>query len=313
MEFGIALTNVLTTLFYLVPGYILKKIGRAEPGHLPTLSSVLVYIGTPFLMLSAFLSLDYDRAEFTGMGLFFAVSLVCQALFLGICLAFIHLAGRKREVLPSSRVAACASVMGNVGFFGMPIVRAMFPDSPEAVCYSAMYMISMNLIVFTAGVFCITGDRKYMSLRSAIFTPTVLGAAISLPCYFLGAKNFLPEALIGAIKTVGGMTTPLCMIILGIRLASAPIKRAFSNPAVYAAALGKLLVFPLFSYMLVRFLPLPQEFKACLAVLSGTPCAAIILSLAEIHGKEASFSADCILVSTLLCSFTIPLLTLIVR
>ena len=107
------------------------------------------------------------------------------------------------------------------------------------------------------------------------------------------------------------MSTPLCMMILGIRLGTVSLKKLFLRPSVYLASVGKLVIYPLFCYALVAFLPLPFSFKASVMILSATPCASIILNLAEIHRSETELSANCVLVSTLVCFLTIPLLVLI--
>ena len=52
--FMIALTNVLVMLACIVPGFVLCKCKKAFADHIPTVSAILVYIGTPFLELSAF-------------------------------------------------------------------------------------------------------------------------------------------------------------------------------------------------------------------------------------------------------------------
>ena len=59
-SFQIALINVLITLFYILPGFIIRKMNKASSDHLPTLSAVLVYIGTPFLLLKAFMRLEFS-------------------------------------------------------------------------------------------------------------------------------------------------------------------------------------------------------------------------------------------------------------
>ena len=79
------------------------------------------------------------------------------------------------------RILCIATVLGNVGFLGLPLVSAMFPDQPIVACYSTVYALSMNLVVFTVGVFLITRDRRYMSLRAAIFNPTSLTILFTLP------------------------------------------------------------------------------------------------------------------------------------
>lgn len=306
-SFQIALINVLITLFYMVPGYIVCKMKKAKPEHLSTLSAVLVYIGNPFLCVSAFMSLDFSVMQTLNMLWFFLATLAMQMLFMLLLYAVL----RRREQESRYRVLTIGSVVGNVGFFGIPILRALFPENPELACYSTVFTLSMNILIFTVGVFCLTGDKKYMSLRSAIFNPTVFSFLIAFPVYLFGLKAYFPDALSNAIHTVGAMTAPLCMFILGIRLASSPLKRIFSRPIVYATAALKLLAFPLFCYALVYFLPVSEVFKAGILVLSGMPCASVLLSMAEIHRSETEMAANCQLVSTLLCFLTIPVLTLL--
>ena len=307
MSFTIALSNVLITLFYIFPGFLITKMKKATTEHLPTLSAILIYIGTPFLEISSFMSFSFTWQGFLNMGIFFALTFVLQLLFIFIFVAILH----KRFRDSKYRMLTIASVMGNVGFFGLPIVRALFPDNPEVAAYSAIFAVSMNILVFTVGIYCLTGDRKFISLKSAFFNPNVFGLVLALPIYIFGLKAFMPSVLVRAIQIIGDMTTPLCMFILGIRLASTPLKRIFAIPAVYIVALIKLIVYPLFSYALVYFLPIDPMIKASILVLSSTPCAAVILSLAEIHRSNSEFAANSILITTLMCFLTIPALTLL--
>ena len=113
----------------------------------------------------------------------------------------------------------------------------------------------------------------------------------------------------GGLSLMGSMTTPLCMMILGIRLATVDIGALFTRPFVYLVCLGKLVVFPLFCYAVVRLLPVPESFRASLLILSAVPCASIIFNMAEIHNRETELSANCVMLSTLLCLLTIPLVT----
>lgn len=307
MSFTIALTNVLITLFYIFPGFVITKMRKATTEHLPTLSAVLIYIGTPFMVVSAFMSLEFTLDNFKNMGIFFILTLLIQILFM---LIFVAIFG-KRYDNAKYRLLTLASTMGNVGFFGLPIVKALFPDQPEVTAYSAIFTVSMNMLVFTMGIFCLTGNKKYISLKSAFCNPNVFGLLLALPFYFFGLKELLPEAFSNAIQVIGNMTAPLCMFILGIRLAKTPWKRIFGRPMVYLIAVLKLLIFPLFAYLCVYFLPVDDTIKASVMVLASTPCAAVILSLSEIHKTDAEMAANCILVTTLLCFLTIPTLTLL--
>ena len=306
-SFQIVFVNVLITLFYIFPGFIIRKMNKASSDHLPTLSAILVYIGTPFLLLSAFMSLEFSWEMIASMGWFFLFTILTQALFM-LLLVFIF---RKKSQNKKFRVMTIGSIAGNVGFFGMPVLRSLFPDKPEVACYCAMFMLTMNILIFTVGVFCLTGERKYMSFKTALLNPTTFGFAIAFPVYLLGIGKFFPPVLANACSTIGSMTTPLCMFILGIRLASAPLSRIFSSLYVYATAALKLLVFPIFCYAIVYFLPFSDVFKTAILILSGMPCAAVLLSLSEMHRSESELSANCLLVSTVLSFLTVPILTLL--
>ena len=308
MSFQVALTQVLLTLFYITPGYLVSKMKKASAQHLPTLSAVLIYVCGPCMHISAFISMDFSWETLRGMALFFLVTIVLQSAFMAI----LYFLFRSRQEDARFRLLNIASTLGNVGFFGLPVIRALLPEHPEAACYSAIYCVSMNILVFTMGVFCLTKDKKYMSLKSALVNPTMIGFYIAMPLFFSSARRFIPQAALGALQLLGNMSTPLCMIILGIRLAQSPVKRLISRPFVYVISLAKLLAFPLFCYGAVALLPLDGAFKASVLILSATPCASIILNLAEMHRSETELSANCVLVSTLLCFLIIPVLTLLV-
>ena len=307
MRFQIALSVVLCALCFMAPGYIVCKMGKAKASHLPTLSGLLLYVGTPFMVISAFLDLPRGGGYLADMGLFFLVTLILQALFF-LLIFFVTGASQKK----ARRMIAIGATCGNVGFFGIPVVKALLPDSPEVACYAICFTLSMNVLVFTLGVFCLTGDKKYISLRAALCNPTVFGLAIGLPLYLSGLGTSLPSFLDSSIRTLGALTTPLCMFILGIRLASMPLSKIFTQKYAYLICFFKLALFPLLCYGVLLPFSLPFSFSACLVILASTPCAAVILSLAELHHSEEQLSASALITSVLLCLVTIPLVSLLV-
>lgn len=305
--FLITLSNVLITLLFILPGFILCKAKKAVADHLSTMSAVLVYGCSPCMIISSFIQLDFTPAAFGNMALFFGVTLVLQATFMLI----LYLIFKKKYADSKYRILTIGAVLGNVGFFGLPMVKAILPDYPEAMCYSAVYVVSMNILVFTVGVFCLTNDKRFVSVKSTFLNPTTLSLFVALPPYFFGVRQYLPEVLINALSLLGNMTTPLCMIILGVRLASVPFGKLFTRPIIYITCACKLIIFPLFCYLAVYFLPLDFAFKASILILSAVPCASVILNLAEMHRSETELAANCVLLSTLICFITIPLLVML--
>ena len=128
----------------------------------------------------------------------------------------------------------------------------------------------------------------------------------------LNARTWLPDLLRTGLSSLATVSTPLCMIILGVRLATMDFKTLFTTRLAWLFSAGKLIVFPLFCYLLVLPLPLDPVFKGSVVILAGTPCASILLNLAEIHHNGQELAANCALLSTILSILTIPLLSLLV-
>ncbi len=308
MSFQVTFSNVLISLLYILPGFLMCKVKKASANHLSTMSAILIYVCSPCMVISSFLNLEYSPAQLWNMALFFLITLALQAIFM-MTLFF----GLKKKYEDSRyRILTIGSVLGNVGFFGLPLIKALLPENPEVMCYSCIYVISMNILVFTMGVYCLTKNKKFLSLKSGLVNPSMFGLVVALPIYLFGLAKYIPAPLQNGISLLGSMTTPVCMIILGVRLASVSFKKLFCRPFVYLTCLGKLVVFPLFCYALVSLLPVDQTLKTSVFILASTPCASIILNLAEMHRSETELSANCVLLSTLLCLLTIPVLMLLV-
>jgi predicted permease len=71
------------------------------------------------------------------------------------------------------------------------------------------------------------------------------------------------------------------------------------------------MVFPFVCLAIIYLLPLDPVFKAAMFILGGTPCAAVMLNIAEMYDGETELAANCVLLSTLLCVFTIPIINVV--
>ncbi len=301
------LQNVLVMLGYMSIAFILCKGGKCDPRHAKSLSGLLLYALGPCMIINSFLKLEYDARTLAKIGAFFGVTLAIQIAFFLLLYLLLH----KRYEDAKYRILSTAAVLGNVGFLGIPLITTVFPNEPIVTCYSSVYVMSMNLLVYTMGVFLITGDKKYMSLKSALLNPTSIALFISLPLFILRVN--LPDALEGMVEVMAKSVTAVCMFILGMRLSTVPLKKLVTRPFVYATCSLKLVLYPLFAYLCVAFLPCFSDvFKVSIFVLSATPSGAIILSLAELHECEQELAANVVLLTTILSVLTIPLMVLLV-
>ncbi len=300
------ITCVFSMLIYMLVGYCLCKGKLAKVNHAQGMSALLIYILGPAMIINSFVNLDYSSETLINIAKCFFMTLLVQVLF--FCLLYMFL--NRKYVDSKYRILSIGAVLGNVGFLGMPVVYSVFPDKPIVMCYSSVTVMSMNLIVFTIGVYMITNDRSYMSIKGAVINPTTIALIIAIPLFVCRIQ--LPGPIADSVAVLAKMVTPMCMIILGMRLSAASFKALFARPFVYVTCALKLIAFPVFALLLVRWLPfLDEVLKTSIVVLAMMPSGAIIQSLAELHECEQELAANVVLLTTILSVVTIPLMVFI--
>lgn len=307
MNFLITLQSVVIMLAYSVPGYLLIKTKRMSESSISGLAAVLMYVLQPCLTLNSFQQVTFSWEMLRQMALFLLITAVLQIAVS----AAIFLVIRKKSGNPSARITVIAGAAGNIGFMGIPLMNALLPDYPEATAFSAVFFLSMGILSWTVGVACLTGDMKYISLKKAFLNPTMLGTVVALPLFFLGIR--LPEVVMGPVSLLANMSTPVCMLILGMRFATVSAKEVFSEKAIYPSAAIKLIAFPLLAFAATYFLPVPDGMKAALVIMSACPTANVVLSLSELYGVGQKTAALMVLSSTMFSVVTIPLVLLVLN
>ncbi len=314
MNFSVTALHVLLLMAYAVPGFLFVKTKTLTLTQIAPFSKTLVYFCQPCLEVYAFQSATCTPALLREMGLFFLFCTGAQLLM--VLLMAVSLRFRMQEVRRS--VSAAAGVFGNIGFIGIPLLQALLPEAvvPEALALAAVFALSMNLLAWTCGLFLMTGEKRHIHAKAILLNPATIAFYLAFPLFLLGIQ--LPTAVSDTIALAGRMSTPLCMIALGMRLAGTSFRQILTDRYAWRACVGKLLVMPLLALAAVWFLPVPAYFKASLFLLCCCPTASVVQTFSEIFLPDSSAggrrtAADTILLSTLLCMLTIPLLALLIQ
>lgn len=310
------LTTLITVsimLLFAVPGFILIKVKAVKAESIPAFSKVLMYVCQPALTLYSFNKADFTNELGINLLIFFAIITVAQLLLIGV----FFLIFRKKMGDVRYRITTIATTLSNCSFLGVPLLEALFPEWQNAAVYSMIYFLSMNLLGWTLVSAIITRDKKYVSVKKIVFNPATLSILVALPFFFMGFKldgtngEFLAQ-FNSAIYILGKMTTPLCMLVLGMRLATLPIKPLFTSPLQYLAVGINQIVFPLLMLGVLTLLPVATELKWCMYIMCACPVAAVVQNYAEILGEGQDVAANTVLLGTLTSIATLPLLALLI-
>ena len=306
MSFSVTLATVALMLVYTIPGYLLMKKKLVKPDSISTLATLLLYVCSPFQTVYAMQQVEYSPY----MVKYLAITLGLGFLLMGGVMAILYAITAKKQTEVPWRICITAAVMGNCGFMGIPLLEALLPEYPQAVGFASMFFVAYNVLMWTMVSFIITRDKKYISAKKIFMNPSVIAMGISLVMFF--AKIRLTGQVSDVVSLLSKMCTPLCMLILGMRLALVPIKPMFTSGVQYAAIALKLIVFPLLTLLVCSILPLEREYAVGMYILGCAPVGNMVLSFAELLGEGQDTAANVVILSTLLSLLSIPLMMLIV-
>jgi len=313
MDFLTSLRSVSLLIALVIPGYVLRKKGMLGSGAQSSFVTLLLYITQPALMISAFMKQRFEPALLANIGIIFVLTalLIVGMFFVSkLCFAFVPESDFKRACLS-------AGYLSNCGFMGIPVLQAFFPGNSEVIMYSAIFNAVFNFLVWTLGVYSITGNRMHISIRKGLLNPPTLATLAALPIFFLQLP--FPALIISGIDFFGNMTTPISMTVIGIRLAEIRLKELFTTPLVYFSSVVKLIVSPLvtFAFLMVlgrvlpQGLPLAYALSVTVFVLMAMPSGSTLAMFSEMFGGDTKTAVKCTLLSSLLSVITIPFLMLL--
>ncbi len=306
------LIAVAILLLVAMPGYIFIRKRILSVDCIPGFSKLLLFVCQPALVIYTFADAEFSVEMLKNLGLFMLGTVIIHALMLSLACLVLH--KRFGEVFP--RIATIATTFANSAFFGIPIIEAVMgkAEASGLIIYTTVYAMVMNLLGWTAGSAIISKSKKYISAKKLFVNPYMIGVIIGLP-FFIFSFNLPSEldSLMTMITILGKMTSPLSMLIIGMRLATAEIREVFCKFRIYVTALVKLVAMPLLSFLIIYLFPLPTETKQTFYIICACPTASIVLNFSEIIGQGQKEAAATVLLSTILSIISLPFMMLMLN
>jgi predicted permease len=232
--------------------------------------------------------------------------LLATGVFFVFSFAVAWAASRAMPMTSSERgVFEFAIVFGNVGFMGFPVAQTLF--GADALFYVAIFNLVFNVLVFSVGIAMLTGEREGGFDARLLANPGIAASAAGF-LLFLGSVE-IPSPFIDAIGLLGGVTTPLAMIIVGAMLATFPAREMVGDWRIWAASAVLLLAVPVaYCYL---FSPVFSDplINGVMITMAAMPAAANTAIFAEQYGADARLASQIVFVSTIGSLVTIPLMT----
>ena len=298
--------EVMVTLFIIVIlGYVLCKLGYMGDKFDQKLSTIVIDITCPSLILSSVMGDTLpDRTlilPLLGVSILTYIILLAFGFFVPRFIA---------KDLDAQGMIGFTLMFANVGFIGYPIVASIF--GPHAILYAALLNMPNTFFIFTAGVMLIKGEYSIKQLNPKIlFSPAMIAAFAAALLVAFNIRT--PELIAKPVTMVGNITVPAALMIIGSSMARLPLHDIIGTPKVYVASLLRLCIIPLSLFFLFKALGVSEVVNAINTVVIAMPAASYGTMFCLKYGRNPALMTEITFITTVASIFTIPLITLLFK
>ena len=313
MLFLTSLESIIPIIALIVLGYFLQVRGWFHNDFGNDLSKLIMNVAMPVsIFVSVLKYLTLEKLISLSGGLVYTF----VAFALGYIVAFLSVKAFK--VAPGRRGTVINTfVNANTIFIGLPLNIALFGD--DALAYFLIYYITNTISTWTLGVFLMTSDSKsgkkkqesHFDWKKLLPAP-LLGFIVSV--VFLIINIPLPSFVSSTLGYVGGLTTPLSLVYIGIVLAKAGIKTIRFDKDSIIALVGRFIVAPVLMFAVLKLMApgmVTAEYQTFM-IQSATPALAVLPILANQGDGDVEFSTNIVTLSTVLFVIIIPIIQTII-
>lgn len=297
----------------MLPGYIMKKMGILTKHHAEGMSSLITNITFPCLIIVS-MQMEFSMEILNNC----KYAIIIFSCIIAVTMILARLASKKAN-LPrtQSGIFTFMLMFGNTGFIGFPVLSGLFGQ--EAVLYGALCDAVYNLFMFTIGIAIIKpGDEKIdkkamikQTIKESL-NPCFFGLVIGL-ALFIG-KVTLPDIIAGPLNSIGNITSPLAMIVIGSHLAEIDFRELFKAKHAYIVCLLKLIVTPLIGLVFVKLIIGTGSLLASAIIIEAAmPVAMCSVIFSEQYKADVNFAVKGVMLTTVMCIVTIPIFAILLQ
>ncbi len=310
VSLSLLLSNLVGLFILIGVGFGVVRAGIVPESASGPLTSLLMKITLPCTIFVSMLR-PFDARFLRDSLLIILVGLIAFPL-LGL---LSWLLVRPLKVKKGSRGMwmLCCTFCNN-GFMGFPVAYSLFGE--EGMALAVMLGIPFNLYIYTWGARLVMMDRagssgeRMPSLRKTLLT--AINGATLLGLVFYCLQLSLPEAILSPVRQLSNLTTPLSMMVTGMKLAGGRIQDVIRDRDVCTASLVRLLLFPGVCWLALKPIPFPNPMVAEVTlIILAMPAPAAATILGQQYQGNAELGARVVFLSSLLCIVTLPLVALL--
>ena len=290
-------SQVMVLMIIIAAGFVAAKakIMTAEGARCCT--DIALIIATPCVIIKSLIR-EYSKEIMKSLAFAIVITLLVQVLMIVLSRIILHSKDKARE-----RVLRFGTIFANCGFMSLPLQQVILGD--DGTLYGSAYVIMFNLVIWSYGVFLISGDKKYIRPKKLFINPGLIGLAIGLVIFIFSVP--VPKILYSAIDYMSALYTPLPMLIIGYHLAQNNPLTAFRDSKCLFAVLIRMIIYPLTALGFLYVIGIRGTLLVSVIISVSAPVAAITTMFSSKYGADTPLSVDMVSLSTVAAAVTMPL------
>lgn len=298
--------SLLELFFYIFLGYFLVYFKLIKESAMKHFSNLIFYVCIPALILNAMTS--SQGISFSDVSNVIVMAFILYAFLIFIGFAVPPLIGISKDY---RGLYAYMAVFGNVGFIGYPVVNALIGG--DAIFYAVIFNFPFNFLVYSLGVYFITKDLKTDGKMdmSNILNPGFVATLAGLAIFIAGMQ--LPTLVRNITQSLGDMTTPVSLIVIGGSLVGVNVKTIFTKYQIYIYSFIKLMLVPTALAFILKLVDFNLEAASVAVIIAGMPFGANTVILSQRYDGHVLEASEAVFISTILILVSVPYLMFLIQ
>lgn len=306
MLFLNSIGSILSIVIMVSIGYVLTAKGWFSDESSRLLTKLVISIALPALMVSTILG-NLNRNELVHIGKGIIIPILSMTICLIIAIFVTKIMNIRKE---HTGLFISMFFNSNTIFVGLPVNLALFGE--KSIPYVLLYYIANTTFFWTIGVYFISKDGKEKSNEKIfcrktlrrIISPPLLGYIVAITLVLL--KVHLPNFIMETCTYMGGITTPLSMIFIGICIYSVKLKNIKISKDMFGIIAGRFIISPLTVFLITLFIPIPLLMKEVFIIQAAMPVMTNTSIIARDYNGDTEYAAVMTVVTTVLSIIAIP-------
>ena len=287
-----------TFAFFGIGTFIVMK-KMLDKDSIKGMSSFAINVLTPFLIFSSVAG-NFTREDLKTAWLYPVLGFAMMALHCLFGYVFLILRHNTAE-----RKATFLHMAVVNNFLFLPLIVIGYLWDGKTVAALLLWSIGSTFGQWTLGIAVMAGNDVKKMFRTLVSANSI--AVIAAVLYILLPWR-LPAQIMNFCTKAGSLAIPLCLIFIGASIYLSRAKLSSHAGDVLITTLIRVLVIPLLTLLLLRYIPLPETARNIASVIAVMPASAGSVLIMREYGGDVDFAGQLILSTTIASLVTMPVL-----